>query len=51
MEVIAKGLTKTVCDCLDEKKIKLTNSPNEILKKYPKEFVSLLYKILTFNNF
>jgi len=51
MEVIAEGLTRTICDCLSENKLKLTNSPNKILNNYPREFVSLLKKILAFNDF
>lgn len=45
-EIFAEFFTKLICDTLSEKNGLPTKDPKDELKKYPKEFLSILAKIL-----
>lgn len=48
MEVIAEGLNKIICSCLDENKLGINLSIDESVKKMPEKLINILQKILTY---
>lgn len=45
-EVFADTFTKAVCNSLDEKDCMPCKNPFDLFKEYPKEFISIIRKII-----
>ena len=50
MEVVAEGLNKIICSCLNDNEVGISSNPEDVINSLPKELILILMKIINCND-